>query len=148
MKTAFDDAKAYLNSSIRTYVNATKTVDKLFAVKLVVLSMIVAVDKLVEIMGIHAEGDTAFHGYIEESSFFLPLAAYEHRMNELYLLEEKNYIPLEYELSRRLMKALDILKIVYGKNGLRSLLSVNFKTFINESQYFIIDIQNILENRL
>ncbi len=143
--TVFDDAHGYLNSSIRTYVNATKTLDKLFAIKLIVLSMIVAVDKLIETVG-RAE-DTPFKSHLEDSSFFLPIAAYEQRMTDLSNLENKNLFPSELELSRRLLKAIEILKIVYGGNSLRSLLSVNIKEFINESQFFIIDIQSIVEEK-
>ncbi|GAF98767.1 unnamed protein product, partial [marine sediment metagenome] len=35
--TVFEEARAFLNSSIRTYVSATSTFDKLFAVKLIVI---------------------------------------------------------------------------------------------------------------
>ncbi|MFX0182784.1 MAG: hypothetical protein ACFE95_06835 [Candidatus Hodarchaeota archaeon] len=145
MKTIFDDAHGYLNSSIRTYVNATKTIDKLFAFKLVVLSMIVAVDRLIENMGTNS--DTPFRTHIEDSSFFIPMAAYEQRMRDLMTLEEKNKLPSDLELSQRLHRALDILKVVYEKYGLRPLLAVNIKEFINESQFFILDIKNLLEKQ-
>lgn len=143
--TVFDDAHEYLNSSIRTYVNATKTIDKLFAIKLIVLSMIVAVDKLVETAG--KGEDTPFKSQLEDSSFFLPIAAYEQRMTDLSKLESKNYFSSDLELSRRLLKAIEVLKIVYGRNSLRSLLAVNIKEFINESQFFILDIQNLVEEK-
>ncbi|MFX0171527.1 MAG: hypothetical protein ACFE9L_06385 [Candidatus Hodarchaeota archaeon] len=146
MKSVFDDAHGYLNSSIRAYVNATKTIDKLFAFKLVVLSMIVAVDRLIENMG--SGTDTPFKTHIEDSSFFIPMAAYEQRMRDLMLLEEKNQLPSDLELSQRLQKALDILKVVYEKYGLRPLLAVNIKEFINESQFFILDIQNLVESKI
>lgn len=145
MTTIFDDAHGYLNSSIRTYVNATKTIDKLFAFKLVVLSMIVAVDRLIENMGTNS--DTPFKTHIEDSSFFIPMAAYEQRMRELMILEEKNKLPSELELSQRLNKALDILKVVFEKYGLRPLLAVNIKEFINESQFFILDIKTFIEKK-
>jgi hypothetical protein len=143
--TIFDDAHGYLNSSIRTYVNATKTLDKLFAIKLIVLSMIVAVDKLVETVG--RGEDTPFKSHLEDSSFFLPIAAYEQRMTDLSKLESNNCFPSELELPRRLLKAIEVLKIVYGRNSLRSLLAVNIKEFINESQFFILDIQSLVEEK-
>ncbi|MFX0052441.1 MAG: hypothetical protein ACFE8U_14240 [Candidatus Hermodarchaeota archaeon] len=146
MKSVFDDAHGYLNSSIRAYVNATKTIDKLFAFKLVVLSMIVAVDRLIENMEFGT--DTPFKTHIEDSSFFIPIAAYEQRMRDLMLLEEKNQLPTDLKLSQRLQKALDILKVVYEKYGLRPLLAVNIKEFINESQFFILDIQNLVESKV
>jgi hypothetical protein len=145
VKSVFDDAHGFLNSSIRAYVNATKTIDKLFAFKLVVLSMIVAVDRLIENIG--SGTDTPFKTHIEDSSFFIPMAAYEQRMRELMLLEEKKQLPSDLELSQRLQKALDILKVVYEKYGLRPLLAVNIKEFINESQFFILDIQNLVESK-
>jgi len=141
--TVFDDSHTYLNSSIRTYVNAASTLDKLFAVKLVVLSMIVASDVL--IVKLVKTSDTPFQSSLEESSLFLPMAAYEQRLTELCLLEEKNLIPSQFELSRRLRKALDTLRVIHGQYSLRSLLAINIKEFINESQFFILDIQTLVE---
>lgn len=143
MLTVFDDSHTYLNSSIRTYVNAASTLDKLFAVKLVVLSMIVASDVL--IVKLVKTSDTPFQSSLEESSLFLPMAAYEQRLTELCLLEEKNLIPSQFELSRRLRKALDTLRVIHGQYSLRSLLAINIKEFINESQFFILDIQTLVE---
>lgn len=143
MLTVFDDSHTYLNSSIRTYVNAASTLDKLFAVKLVVLSMIVAADVLIGKLG--KTNDTPFQSHLEESSLFLPMAAYEQRLTELCLLEEKNIIPSQLEFSRRLRKALDTLRVIHGPYSLRSLLAINIKEFINESQFFILDIQTLVE---
>jgi len=142
----FDEAKGYLNSSIRAYVNATSTLDKLFAIKLVVLSMIVAADILAEKIGDLID-DAPFHGQFEDSSFFLPMAAYEQRIDDLQFLEETKVIPKKFELSRRLRKALDTLKIAYGEYGFRNLLAIDIKQFINDSQFFIIDLQEIIENK-
>ncbi len=143
MTTVFDDSHKYLNSSIRTYVNATSTLDKFFAIKLVVLSMIVAADALIEKTG--SLDSTPFQSHIEESSLFLPVMAYEQRILELQQREEENSIPPQLELSRRLRKALDILRVIHGKYSLKSLLAVNIKEFINESLYFIFDIQELVE---
>jgi hypothetical protein len=107
--------------------------------------MIVAVDRLIENMGTNS--DTPFKTHIEDSSFFIPIAAYEQRMRELMILEEENKLPSELELSQRLQKALDILKVVFTKYGLRPLLAVNIKEFINESQFFILDIKNFVEKK-
>ena len=142
----FDEAKGYLNSSIRAYVNATSTLDKLFALKLVVLSMIVATDILAEKIG-DLIADAPFHGQFEDSSFFLPMAAYEQRIDDLQFLEETTVIPKKFELSRRLRTALDTLKIAYGEYGFRNLLAIDMKQFINNSQFFIIDIQEIIEKK-
>lgn len=142
----FDEAKGYLNSSIRVYVNATSTLDKLFALKLVVLSMIVATDILAEKIG-DLIADAPFHGQFEDSSFFLPMAAYEQRIDDLQFLEETTVIPKKFELSRRLRTALDTLKIAYGEYGFRNLLAIDIKQFINNSQFFIIDIQEIIEKK-
>jgi hypothetical protein len=144
VEPALEDAKRYLNSAIRTYVNATKTFDKYFAIKLIVLSMIVAVDALVTVTNQRFGLEGRFTPF-EDSSFFLPLAAYEQRYRELIRLEEEEFYPRELELSRRLMKSRDVLKIVYGRTGLYSLLSVNLKEFINETQYFLLEIQDLLE---
>ncbi|MFW9854573.1 MAG: hypothetical protein ACFFFG_05915 [Candidatus Thorarchaeota archaeon] len=144
MEPAIEDAIQYLNSAIRTYVNATKTFDKYFAIKLIVLSMIVAVDVLVTSINKTLGLEGSFTPY-EDSSFFLPLAAYEQRYGELIRLEEEQLYPRELELSRRLLKALDLLKIVYGGSGLHSLLSVNLKDFINETQFFLFEIQELLD---
>lgn len=142
----FDDSHSYLNSSIRTYVNAKTTLDKLFAIKLVVLSMIVIVDKLIEKTG--KTLDTSFHGHFEESNLFLPMAAYDQRCNELTSLEEKEVIPSKLEFSRRLRKALDVMKVIHGEYSLRSLLAVNIKEFINDALFFILDIQMVLEEKM
>jgi len=142
----FNEAKGYLNSSIRAYVNATSTLDKLFALKLVVLSMIVATDILAEKIG-DLIADAPFHGQFEDSSFFLPMAAYEQRIDDLQFLEETTVIPKKFELSRRLRTALDTLKIAYGEYGFRNLLAIDMKQFINNSQFFIIDIQEIIERK-
>lgn len=142
----FDEAKGYLNSSIRAYVNATSTLDKLFSIKLVVLSMIVAADILAEKIG-DLIADAPFHGQFEDSSFFLPMAAYEQRIDDLQFLEENKVIPKKFELSRRLRKALDTLKIAYGEYGFRNLLAIDIKQYINDSQFFIIDIQEIIERK-
>ena len=143
LTTAFEEAYSYLNSSIRTYVNATSTLDKLFAIKLVVLCMIVATDALME--NFEETTNTPFHGYLEESSFFLPVAAYEQRIAELSNLENAGIIPTGFEFSRRLRTALDTLKVAYGAFGLRSLLAINIKEFINESQFFVMDIEILVE---
>ncbi len=139
----FDEAKGYLNSSIRAYVNAKSTLDKLFSIKLVVLSMIVAADILAEKIG-DLIADAPFHGQFEDSSFFLPMAAYEQRIDDLQFLEETKVIPKKFELSRRLRTALDTLKIAYGEYGFRNLLAIDIKQFINNSQFFIIDLQEII----
>ncbi|UCG02198.1 MAG: hypothetical protein JSW11_21730 [Candidatus Heimdallarchaeota archaeon] len=145
MASVFDDSYTYLNSSIRTYVNAKSTLDKLFAIKLIVLSMIVAADALIEKLG--RLSDTSFQSHMEESSLFLPMAAYEQRITDIYSLEERGLIPSQFEFSRRLRTALDTLKIIHGQYSLRSLLAINIKEFINESQFFIIDIQTLLEKK-
>ena len=105
--------------------------------------MIVATDILIEKLG--RLSDTPFLGYLEESSLFLPMAAYEQRITDLSLLEEKGLIPSSFEFSRRLRTALDTLKIIHGQYSLRSLLAINIKEFINESQFFILDIQSLAE---
>ncbi|MHA1227814.1 MAG: hypothetical protein ACTSPV_13790 [Candidatus Hodarchaeales archaeon] len=138
----YNDSREYLNNSIRAYVNANSTLDKFFAFKLIVISMVIAVDALIE----HIEGmpDTPFLNYYEESSFFLPLVAYEQRINDLIFIEEKGMISPDYEFSRRFRKALDSLKVA---SGLRSLLALNIKEYINEAQFFISDIQRIVEKK-
>ena len=146
MTTVFDDSYTYLNSSIRVYVNATSTQDKLFAIKLVVLSMIVAADILIE--KLDRISDTPFQSHLEESSFFLPMAVYEQRITELCLLEERNLYPPKYEFSRRLRKALDTLRVIHGQYSLPILLAVNIKEFINEAQFFILNIQILVEERM
>jgi hypothetical protein len=143
----FDEAKGYLNSSIRAYVNAKSTLDKLLSIKLIALSMIVATDTLIENIG-DFSADAPFHGHFEDSSFFLPIAAYDQRLEDLILLEETNSIPPKLELSRRLRKALDALKVAYGEYGLKNLLAIDIKEIINESQFFIIDIQELIENKV
>ncbi|MFW9904691.1 MAG: hypothetical protein ACFFFH_10185 [Candidatus Thorarchaeota archaeon] len=145
MVSVIDDSYSYLNSSIRTYVNATSTLDKLFAVKLIVLSMIVAADALIEKLG--ELSDTPFQSYIEESSLFLPMAAYEQRITDISLLEDRDRIPRGFEFSRRLRIALDTLKIIHGQYSLRSLLAINIKKIINDSQFFILDIHSLLEKK-
>ncbi len=128
------------------YVNATSTQDKLFALKLVVLSMIVAADILIE--KLDRISDTPFQSHLEESSFFLPMAVYEQRITELCLLEERNLYPPQFEFSRRLRKALDTLRVIHGQYSLRTLLAVNIKEFINEAQFFILNIQILVEEGL
>ncbi|MFX1285766.1 MAG: hypothetical protein ACFFB5_19150 [Promethearchaeota archaeon] len=105
--------------------------------------MIVAADAIIE--KLEKTSDTPFQSYLEDSSFFLPMAAYEQRLTELCLLEERNFVPSHFELSRRLRKALDTLRVIHGQFSLRSLLAVNIKEFINESQFFILDIQSLVE---
>lgn len=141
--TVFEDAHGYLNSSIRVYVNATTTLDKLFAVKLVVLSMIIAVDALMEVVG--AKSNTSFQSHFEDSNFFLPLAAYEQRITELQLLEEQNSQIKDLSLAIRLQQSIHTLKFVYGKHGFRSLLSLNIKDFINNAMFFILEIKELVE---
>jgi hypothetical protein len=143
--TVFEDAHSYLNSSIRVYVNATSTLDKLFAIKLVVLSMIIAVDALVEKIGV--SGNITFQGHLEDSNFFLPMAAYEQRIVELHSLEESNSEIKDLSLTIRLQNAIDTLKFVYGKHGFRSLLSLNIKKFINNALFFILEIKELVETQ-
>ena len=141
--SVFEDAHEYLNNSIRVYTNATSTIDKLFAVKLFILSMIVAADALIEIMG--KGSDTPFQGYLEDSNFFLPIAAYEQRIKEIYILEGKNEWNNNPSWAIRLQNSIETLKFVYGKQGFRMLLSLNLKEFINNALYFIIEIQKTVE---
>lgn len=105
--------------------------------------MIVAADILIEKLG--RVSDTPFQSYLEESSLFLPIAAYEQRITDLSSLEEKDLIPPVFEFSRRLRIALDTLKVIHGQYSLRSLLAINIKEFINDSQFFILDIQTLVE---
>ncbi|MHA2075539.1 MAG: hypothetical protein ACW97X_13040 [Candidatus Hodarchaeales archaeon] len=142
--TVFEEARGFLNSSIRTYVGATSTLDKLFAVKLVMLSMIVATDALIENIG-NLSKDTPFKSSFEESNFFFPMVAYDQRIADIISLEEKNLIPSKLELSRRLRKTLDTFKVVCGEYGLKTLLAIDIKQYINDSQFFIIDIQELVE---
>ena len=144
--TVFEDAHQYLNSSIRTYVNATSTLDKLFAIKLIVLSMVLAADTLIEKLG--SGTDTPFHGHLEDSDFFLPMAAYEKRITELQEIETKILNLDDHELSSRMHKSIETLKFVYGKYGFRTLLSLNLKEFINGALFFILDIQEIIEKKI
>jgi len=141
--TVFEDAHQYLNSAIRTYVNATSTLDKLFAVKLIVLSMVIAADVIIDKMG--SCTDTPFHGHLEDSDFFLPMAAYEKRITELQIIETDTLKIGDLELSLRMHKSIETLKFVYGKYGFRTLLSLNLKEFINNALFFILDIQEIVE---
>lgn len=104
--------------------------------------MIVAADALIEKLG--RLSDTPFQSYMEESSLFLPMAAYEQRITDISLLEEKELIPPKFEFSRRLRIALDTLKVIHGQYSLRSLLAINIKEFINDSQFFILDIQTLI----
>jgi len=106
--------------------------------------MIVATDALME--SVEKTTDTPFHGHLEESSFFLPIAAYEQRMADLSHLEDTGIIPEKYQFSRRLRRALDLLKVAYGNYGLRSLLAINIKEFINDSQFFVLDIEILVES--
>ncbi len=142
--TVFEDAHGYLNSSIRVYVNATTTLDKLFAIKLVVLSMIIAVDALMEKIG--TDSNTSFQSHLEDSNFFLPMAAYEQRVSELHSLENSNSKIKELSLTIRLQKSIDTLKFVYGKHGFKSLLSLNIKEFINSALFFILEIKELVES--
>jgi hypothetical protein len=73
------------------------------------------------------------------------MAAYEQRITDISLLEEKDLIPPEFEFSRRLRIALDTLKVIHGQYSLRSLLAINIKEFINDSQFFILDIQSLIK---
>ena len=136
--TVFDDAHSYLNSSIRVYVNATSTLDKLFAIKLIVLSMIIAADALIESGSF---SDFSFKGHLEDSDFFLPVAAYEQRIKEIQILENNNSWINDPPWSIRLQEAIDTLKFVYGKQGFHTLLSLNLKEFINNALFFILEIQ-------
>ena len=140
----FEDAHGYLNSSIRVYVNASSTLDKLFAIKLVVLSQIVTIDALISEIG--SSSDTPFQGHIEDSTFFLPMAAYEQRIHELQSLEEKNPEIGKQKLAMRLHHSIEILKFIYGNTGFRTLLSINIKELINNALFFIIDVQNLMIN--
>ncbi len=142
--TVFEDAHFYLNSSIRVYVNATSTIDKLFAVKLTVLSMIVAADALIEFIG--SGSDTPFQGHLEDSNYFLPLMAYEQRVKEIEILESNNSWTNDPPWAIRLQKSIDTLKFVYGKQGFNSLLSLNLKDFINNALYFILEIQGTVDD--
>ena len=136
--TVFEDAHSYLNSSIRVYVNATSTLDKLFAIKLIVLSMIIAADALIESGSF---SDFSFKGHLEDSDFFLPVAAYEQRIKEIQILENNNSWINDPPWSIRLQEAIDTLKFVYGKQGFHTLLSLNLKEFINNALFFILEIQ-------
>ena len=146
LPTVFDDAHQYLNSSIRTYVNATSTLDKLFAIKLVVLSMVLAADALIENFG--SSTDTSFHGHLEDSDFFLPMAAYEKRITELQIIESKTLNLGNHKLSSRMHNSIETLKFVYGKYGFRTLLAINIKEFINNALFFILEIQEIIEEKI
>ncbi len=108
--------------------------------------MIIATDALME--NFEKNSTTPFQGYLEESSFFLPIAAYEQRMTDLSNLEDIGVIPTTYQFSRRLRKALDTLKVAYGAYGLRSLLAINIKEFINESQFFVMDIEFLVDEMI
>jgi hypothetical protein len=105
--------------------------------------MIIAVDALMETVG--TSSNTPFQSHLEDSNFFLPMAAYEQRVTELQMLEE-NYSQIkDLSLTIRLQKSIDTLKFVYGKYGFRSLLSLNIKEFINNALFFILEIKEVVE---
>ena len=107
--------------------------------------MVIAADVLIEIFG--SSTDTSFHGHLEDSDFFLPMAAYEKRIAELQAIETK-YSELDnHELSSRMHKSIETLKFVYGKYGFRTLLALNIKEFINTALFFILEIQELIEEK-
>ena len=101
--------------------------------------MVIAADVLIEKMG--SSTDTPFHGHLEDSDFFLPMAAYEKRITELQIIETNKLNLGDHELSIQMHKSIETLKFVYGKYGFRSLLSLNLKEFINDALFFILEIQ-------
>ena len=105
--------------------------------------MTVAADALIENIG--KGSDTPFHGFLEDSNFFLPITAYEQRVKEIQVLEEKSEWNNNPSWAVRLQKSVDTLKFVYGKEGFRTLLSLNLKEFINNALFFIIEIQKLVE---
>jgi hypothetical protein len=108
--------------------------------------MIIAADVLIEIIG--KGSDTPYQGSLEDSNFFLPIAAYEQRIKEIQILEGKNEWNNDPSWAVRLQKSIDTLKFVYGKEGFGMLLSLNLKEFINNALFFIIDIQKIVDETL
>jgi hypothetical protein len=108
--------------------------------------MVIAADTLIEKLG--SGTDTPFHGHLEDSDFFLPMAAYEKRITELQEIETKVLNLDNHELSSRMHKSIETLKFVYGKYGFRTLLSLNLKEFINGALFFILDIQEIIEEKI
>ena len=135
----FDEILGYLNNSIRTYVTATTTLDKLLAVKLVILSMVNASDVLIRKYGKEVI-DTKF---VDSDDYFL-LQWYNSRVIELKRFRRRKKFR-KYQFDIRLQEALEVLEKTFSSDVLKELLSLNMKEFINEAQKFIYEIRYLTD---
>lgn len=133
--TFFEEILGYLNSSIRTYVTATSTLDKLMSVKMVVLAMVNASDVL-----IRKFGKEIIETKLDDSDDYFMLQWYQSRVKELRLLR-RNKKFRKYHFDLRLNDAIEVLDKTFSPEALKELLSLNMKAFINEAQQFIFEVR-------
>ncbi|MFX1513720.1 MAG: hypothetical protein ACFFCQ_14145 [Promethearchaeota archaeon] len=140
----FEDAFSYLKMSLRTYVSATHVLEKLLASRLIVISMVMSVDAL----SIKYEDQVGGILKLSEKNFENedPLQApYYSRVAALRMVED-NYPELfpNNELSQGLSRAIDSLLLCYDDRGISNLLNLDFKTFLNEAQFFVLKIRSLI----
>jgi hypothetical protein len=144
MLETFDDAFGYLKMALRTYVSATHVIEKLLGARLIVISMVMSVDGLL----IKYEGlmrstvilqDDLEHEDPQQAS-------YEARVVALRLVEDNFPDQFnDHRLSEALSRAIDSLLLCYDERGIANLLDLDFKTFLNEAQFFVLKIRSLIE---
>lgn len=128
----YEQAYEYLQLALRQYVTAVQILDKLFAIRLVVVSMSLGVDALLT----YYPTTTTTHQVPRRPSNS-PVAMYEQRLVELRQLEEQF---VQQDLSSSFEYAVKVLAGVERPNPYPTLLGLNFKAFMNAGHDFLVEV--------
>ena len=146
-----NDAIDYIQLSLKTYVQATKMVDKFFATRLVVAACAIATDYLLTAAGgTITQALTIGKVNLEDDD---AITIYRDRINDLELFEKQ--LEMELSLNKRdeIMKlkktftlVVDVLVSLHVKNPLPVLLSLNFKELQNLGIYYVLETRRFVRN--
>lgn len=140
---------SYLDTALRTYSSARHVRDKLLAVQLLVVTMIMATDTL--LVRLASRMSVEFHSLPDTDFPDVPghLSSYLSRVQDLRVLEEQYpsiRLTEDQSLADLLEGALIVLQKFYKGKSFGGLLQLNFKALLNDARQFVSVVRTHLED--
>ncbi|MFW9914730.1 MAG: hypothetical protein ACFFGZ_03880 [Candidatus Thorarchaeota archaeon] len=140
MTDAIAQSTSYLDTALKTYSCARHVRDKLLAVQLLVITMIMSTDAL--LVRLASRMPVEFHNLPDEDLPDVPshLSSYMSRVEDLRVLEEQHAtirLNEERTLAGLLEGVLVALQKFYTGGSFSSLLQLNFKALLNDAHQFV-----------
>ena len=146
-----NDALDYIQLSLKTYVQATKIIDKFFATRLVVAACAIATDYLLAAVRSNTAQELTVQKINPEDDD--TIAIYRDRIRDLELFGK--HLELELSLNKRdkiimlkntFTSVVDILTSLHAKNPFPAILSLNFKELQNLGINYVLEARNFVRN--